>query len=99
MDLREILPESRFLLQILENLARIWKFQLEFGNLSIGSGFSGFKGGKPKPTCWNLFLVVKTHRRPIGAVGLVGLGSDPVGSLGGSSYWINLDSATLNHTN
>ena len=26
-----------------------WKFWLESGNLLVGSGFSGFKGGKPKP--------------------------------------------------
>ena len=54
LDLREISPESRFLRRILENyrriLAGIWKLSPESGNLSVGSGFSGFRGGKPKLT-------------------------------------------------
>ena len=57
LDLREISPKSGFLRRILKNyrrileiLAGIWKFLLESGNLSVGSGFSGFRGGKPKLT-------------------------------------------------
>ena len=63
----------------------------------VGSGFSGFMGGKLKPNCWNRFLVVKTHRRPTGAIGSVRFESDPVGSSGGSGYQINLDSPSLDH--
>ena len=48
LDLREISPKSGFLRRISEILARIWKFWPESRNISIGSGFSGFKGGKPK---------------------------------------------------
>ena len=49
LDLREISSKSGFLRRILENyrwileiLAGIWKFLPESGNLSVGSGFSGF---------------------------------------------------------
>ena len=55
---------------------------------------SGFRGGKPKPTCQNQFLVVKTHCQPAGAVGLAGFELDPIGSSDGSGYRINLDSPT-----
>ena len=96
LDLREMSPESGFLRRILENsyrkleiLAGIWKFWPESGNLSVGSGF---RGGKPKPTRWNRFLVVKIHRRPAGAIRSTGFGSVPVGFSGGSGYRINLDS-------
>ena len=105
LDLREMSPESGFLRRILENscrilenshrkleiLAEIWKFWPESGNLSVGSGFSGFRGGKPKSTRRNRFLVVKIRHRPAEAVG-----SGPVGSSGGSDYQINLDSPTQN---
>ena len=53
LDLREITPESGFFHRILENFGRnleifagILKFWLEFGNLSVSSGF---RGGKQKP--------------------------------------------------
>ena len=53
LDLREITPESGFFHRILENFgqnleifAGILKFWLEFGNLSVSSGF---RGGKQKP--------------------------------------------------
>ena len=101
-------PESGFLRRILENscwilenshwklelLAGIWKFWPKFGNLSVGSGFSGFRGGKPKSTRRNRFLVVKIRHRPAEAVGSAGFGSVPVDFSGGSGYWINLDSPT-----
>ena len=101
-------PEFGFLHQILENscrilenshrkleiLAGIWKFWPESGNLSVNSGFSGFRGGKPKPTRQNRFLVVKIRRRPAGEVRSTGFGSVPVGFSGGSGYRINLDSPT-----
>ena len=52
----KISPESVFFHWILENFGRnlgffagFWNFWPESGNLSIGSDFSGFKGGKPKP--------------------------------------------------
>ena len=103
-DLREISPESGFLRQILENycrnleiLAGIQKFWPESGNLLVGSGFSGFRGGKPKLNCQNRFLVVKTHRRPTGAIRSTGFGSNSIGSSGGSGYRINLDSPSLDH--
>ena len=96
LDLREMSPESGFLRRILENshrkleiLTGIWKFWSESGNLSVGSGF---RGGKPKPTRRNRFLVVKIRRRPAGAVGSAGFGSVPVGFSGGSGYRMNLDS-------
>ena len=99
LDLREISPESGFLLRILENyrrileiLAGIWKFLSESGNLSVSSGFSGFRGGKPKPTRRNRFLVVKTRHRPTEAVRSAGFRSGPVSSSGGLGYRINLDS-------
>ena len=59
-----------------------------------GLGFSGFRGGKSKPTLQNRFLVVKTHRQPAGVVESAGFESDPVGSSDGSGYRINLDSPT-----
>ena len=106
LDLREKSPKSGFFPRILENfcrilenshrkleiLAGIWKFWPESGNLSVGSDFSGFRGGKPKPIRRNRFLVVKIRRRPAGAVGSAGFGSVPVGFSGGSSYRMNLDS-------
>ena len=61
----------------------------------VDSGFSGFRGGKPKPICRNQFLVVKTRRRPAGAVGSAGFGLDPVGSSSGSDYRINQDSPSF----
>ena len=62
-DLREVTsesgkisPESGFYRRHLEIFCRnlgfivgFWKFWLEFGNLSVGSGFSSFKGGKLEP--------------------------------------------------
>ena len=105
LDLREMSPESGFFRRILENshrkleiLAGIWKFWPESGNLSVNSGFSGFRGGKPKPTRQNRFLVVKIRRRPAGEVRSAGFGSVPVGFSGGSGYRINLDSLTNNTT-
>nr|POE60474.1 hypothetical protein CFP56_49152 [Quercus suber] len=65
------------------------KLLLESGNLSIGSGF---RGGKPKPTRQNWFLVAKTLRRPAEAVELAEFRSDSVGSSSESSNRINLDS-------
>lgn len=108
LDLREKSPKSGFFPRILENSRRIleilagfwkiltgnWKFWPESGNLSVGSDFSGFRGGKPKPTRRNRFLVVKIRRRPAGAVGSAGFGSVPVGFSGGSGYRMNLDSPT-----
>ena len=105
LDLREMSPESGFLRRILENscwilenscrdleiLAGIWKFWPESGNLSVSSGF---RGGKPKLTRRNRFLVVKIRHRPARAVGSAGFGSVPVGFSGESGYRINLDNPT-----
>jgi len=112
LDLREMSPKSRFLHRILENscrilenshrklkiLAGIWKFWPESGNLSVSSGFSGFRGGKLKPTRRNRFLVVKIRRRPAGEFRSARFRSVPVGFSGGSGYQINLDSPTNNTT-
>ena len=81
-----------FFFGFLQTIAGIWKFWPESGNLSVGSGFSGFRGGKPKPIRQNRFMMVKTRHRPAGAVGSAIFGSDPVGSSSGSGYRINLDS-------
>ena len=71
-DLREISPKSGFLRRILKIYCRILEILPEAGKLSVSSGFSDFRGGKPKPTRRNWFLVVKTRRRPAGVVGLAG---------------------------
>ena len=49
LDLREIALESRFFRRNLGSFTGFWKFWPKSRKLLVDSGFSGFKGGKPKP--------------------------------------------------
>ncbi|KAL0016123.1 hypothetical protein SO802_003192 [Lithocarpus litseifolius] len=77
-DLSEISPKSWFFHRDLENFGQNLKILAGLYVFSVGSGFSGFRGGKPRPIRRNRFSRVEDPPLITGVVRSTGVGSNLV---------------------